>query len=73
MRIEPIHFRRWIETRLEWNVSICVVACLQFRPTSATTQRPIVNVREIGKDTPTFLSYHVIIRGHAHISRSLST
>ena len=24
---------KWIESGLEWNVSICVVACLHFRPT----------------------------------------
>ena len=68
MRIESIQFRRWIETGLEWNVSICVVACLQFRPISATTQRPILNVRGVGKDMPTCHSNHLILWGHAHIS-----
>ena len=61
MRIEPIHFWRWIEIGLEWTVSICVIACLQFRPILAATQRPVVNVRGIGKDTPTSRSYHMII------------
>ena len=66
MRIKPIHFWRWIESGLEWNVSICVVACLQFHPLSATMQMLIVKVRGFGKGTPTSHSYHVIIRGHAH-------
>ena len=73
MHIEPIHFRRWIESGLEWNVRICVIACLQFRPILATTQILIVKVRGIGKDTPTSRSYHVIIRGHAHILLFQST
>ena len=35
MRIEPIHFWRWTESGfnacgLEWNVSFCVVVCLQL-------------------------------------------
>ena len=73
MRIEPVHFWRWIESGLEWNVRICVVACLQFRPISATTQMLRVNVRGFSKDTPTSCSYHVIIRGHAHSSLCQST
>ena len=32
-----------------------------------------VNIQGFGKDTPTSRSYHVIRRGHAHISLSLST
>ena len=62
-----------IESALEWNVSICVVACLQYRPISATTQMLIVNIRGLGKDTPTSRFYHVIIRGLVHISLSQST
>ena len=54
---------------MDWNgnVSICVVACLQFRPISATMQMLIVNVRGLDKDTPTSHSYHMIIRGYTHI------
>ena len=73
MRIEPIHFWRWIESGLEWNVRICVIACLQFCPISATTQLLIVNIRGFSKDTPPSRSYHVIIRGHAHILLSQFT
>ena len=62
MHIEPINFWRWIESGLEWNIRICVVACLQFRPISATTQ-----MRGFGKDMPTSCSYHVVIWGHAHV------
>ena len=71
MRIEPIQFWRWIESGLERNVSICVVACLQFRPISAMTQMLIVNVWGLGKDTPTSRSYYVIIQGHAHYPNPL--
>ena len=62
-----------MKSGLEWNVSICVVASLQFCPTSATTQMLIVNIRGMGRDTPTFRFYHVIIRGLTHISLSQST
>ena len=72
MHIEPIRFWRWIESGLEWNVSICVIACLQFHPTSATIMQT-VNVQGFGKDMPTSRSYHVIGRGHAHILLSQST
>ena len=73
MRIEPIPFWRWIESGLGWNVSICVVACLQFRSTSAVTQTLTVNIQGFGKNMPTTHSYHVIRQEHAHILLSQST
>ena len=75
MRIEPIHPWRWIESGLEWNMLAfaSLPACLQFHPTSATTQMLTVNVRGLVKDTPTSCSYHVIRRGHPHISLSQPT
>ena len=63
MHNELIHYWRWIETGLAWNVSVCVVASLQFCPISATMQRPVINVGGIGKNTPTSCSYHMIIWG----------